>query len=270
MCYLAVFDTDFISKAYRIQNDLKRPLIDCMLDMIDFQFFCHEKVKCELRDGATDAYTWLDEKIKTEKVTCYTDARLINEFSKYGGETVWLYHRDFLSTACRTFSNDYFQTLYPGLEEAGIDCYNNDEYVFKLQEIEKSCLHDKNIGEIKSYVLMQALGWFYDQKQIIFCSDYRKARKGIAAISNGLSLQCMSVVSSFQVMKRYFDWSWEDAYPYIQSLIDFYDRYHQHSVKVLNLKNDVRKLSIFKVLEGIFSNQFILLKNGELQYKSNA
>lgn len=38
MCYLAVLDTDFISKAYRVKGILNKSLMECIMEMTALVF----------------------------------------------------------------------------------------------------------------------------------------------------------------------------------------------------------------------------------------
>lgn len=270
MCYLAVLDTDFISKAYRVKGILNKSLMECIMEMTGFSFFCHEKIKAELNEGAPEAYAWLNKEIKNQNVICYRDADLVTKLSQIYGENAWCVYRDFLNEACSTFSDNYFQELYPNLD--GMVYTNNEHYVFDLQEMDKKCPYDRNLGEIKSYVLMQVFRFLDEQKEIVFCSDDKEARNGISNLNEDFAFSCMSIAASFEMMKQYHSWSLEEAHPYITSLDKFYAKY-QHNpkpiFKVLNIDGDYQKIPIQKVLEDVFANKFTLQKNGELKYKKS-
>lgn len=70
-------------------------------------------------------------------------------------------------------------------------------------------------------------------------------------------------------LKEEANWTFEDAEPYIESLIAFYQDHHQTTFRVMEA-SEVRRLQRIpcrQVLQEIFNGKFIELKNGMLRYK---
>lgn len=71
------------------------------------------------------------------------------------------------------------------------------------------------------------------------------------------------------IAQFYPNWTFEDAEPYIESLIAFYQDHHQTTFRVMEA-SEVRRLQRIpcrQVLQEIFNGKFIELKNGMLRYK---
>lgn len=60
----ALLDTDFISKMHIIQKDAGNHLIDRIMELPGYQFFCHSQIRTELlRHNVSGAMEWLENKI---------------------------------------------------------------------------------------------------------------------------------------------------------------------------------------------------------------
>ena len=82
----ALLDTDFISKTHSVQDDGGNHLIDQVMELPGYEFFCHAQIVTELNRYNADAPIWLSEKIGAQKIKRYTDARKMTErlFRKAG------------------------------------------------------------------------------------------------------------------------------------------------------------------------------------------
>ena len=79
----AILDTDFVSKANIIKTE-SHVLADEVLAFPGYSFFCHQKMKEELADhGRRDAQVWLENKIKSGEIVCYSDDKILSEMSRY-------------------------------------------------------------------------------------------------------------------------------------------------------------------------------------------
>ena len=120
-----------------------------------------------------------------------------------------------------------------------------------------------NLGEIKSFVLLQVLSVMLGEQIYVFCSDDKNARNGA---TNFEDVRCISLVSVFSRLKEESNWTLADAEPYIESLIAFYQDHHQTTFRVMEA-SEVRRLQRIpcrQVLQEIFDGKFIELKNGML------
>ena len=60
----------------------------------------------------------------------------------------------------------------------------------------------QNLGELKSYVLLQVLNIKHGAQIYVFCSDDKNARNGVVSIGGA---KCISVLSSFVRLKMKSD-----------------------------------------------------------------
>lgn len=171
-----------------------------------------------------------------------------------------------LKLACDAFSRDYFSTHYLVLEEVDYVTISNENYLKELKLLDVEVGKKNNLGEIKSFVLLQVLSVMFGEQIYVFCSDDKNARNGA---TNFEDVRCVSLVSVFSRLKEEVNWTLEDAKPYIESLIAFYQSYHQSTFKVMEASDikRLRQVPCRQVLQDIFDGRFIELKNGMLRYK---
>ena len=62
----ALLDTDFISKTHSVQDDGGNHLIDRVMELPEYEFFCHAQIVTELNRYNADAPIWLSEKIGSQ------------------------------------------------------------------------------------------------------------------------------------------------------------------------------------------------------------
>ena len=63
----ALFDTDFISKTHLIRQDEQNKMIDRVMEMQGYRFFCHEQIRTELkRHNIGNSPEWLEARISYE------------------------------------------------------------------------------------------------------------------------------------------------------------------------------------------------------------
>lgn len=72
----ALLDTDFISKTHTVRIDDNDHLIDRILEMPEYVFFCHEQTVVELSRHNSYAPEWLKKKIEEKIILCYTDEQI--------------------------------------------------------------------------------------------------------------------------------------------------------------------------------------------------
>ena len=171
-----------------------------------------------------------------------------------------------LKLACDAFSRDYFSEHYRALEDADYATISNEDYLKELQLLDIEVGKKNNLGEIKSFVLLQVLSVMLGEQIYVFCSDDKNARNGA---TNFEDVRCISLVSVFSRLKEESNWTLDDAEPYIESLIAFYQDHHQTTFRVMEA-SEVRRLQRIpcrQVLQEIFDGKFIELKNGMLRYK---
>lgn len=67
----ALLDTDFISKTHFIHGDTEKCLVDLVVEMPGYCFFCHSQIIKELSRHNQQAIGWLQHKISEQKIQCY-------------------------------------------------------------------------------------------------------------------------------------------------------------------------------------------------------
>ena len=254
----ALLDTDFISKTHSVQ-DGGNHLIDQVMELPEYEFFCHAQIVTELNRYNADAPVWLREKIKTQKIKSYTDQEILETLALVRGPLACATYTQMLKLACDAFSKDYFSEHYHALEDADYVTISNEDYLKELQSFDIEVGKKNNLGEIKSFVLLQVLSVMLGEQIYVFCSDDKNARNGA---TNFEDVRCISLVSVFSRLKEESNWTLADAEPYIESLIAFYQDHHQTTFRVMEA-SEVRRLQRIpcrQVLQEIFDGKFIELK----------
>lgn len=262
MTVSTVLDADFIIKASSIFDVSNKNLLDRLLELPNRKFYCHFQVYSEILNDRIISY--LDEKIHSKQITCYKDEHIIACLEKYYGELAFYQYMNFLETACKAFDAKKFADIY--------SCFDNDDrfdkstYLSKLKKAELNIGKDNDMGEIKSYVLLQML-YYLDENTCMFGSDDKKARQGIVSVNPGGVFKCVSILSLFELFRLELKWGFETAKPYIDAVINFYGEYNQKTFKVYDYNTNFEKVSMRKVFEDLFAGKFELLANGFLRYK---
>ena len=76
----ALLDTDFISKTHLIRKDDQNKMIDRIMEMQGYHFFCHEQIRTELaRHNIGNSPEWLETRILDGTIHCTTDEEIIDE-----------------------------------------------------------------------------------------------------------------------------------------------------------------------------------------------
>ena len=223
----ALLDTDFISKTHSVQDDNGNHLIDRVMELPEYEFFCHAQIVTELNRYNADAPIWLSEKIGAQKIKSYTDQEILESLSLVRGPLACATYTQMLKLACDAFSKDYFSEHYRVLEEADYTVISREDYLKELERLDIEVGKKNNLGEIKSFVLLQVLSVMLGEQIYVFCSDDKNARNGA---TNFEDVRCISLVSVFSRLKEESNLTLADAEPYIESLIAFYQDHHQGGV----------------------------------------
>lgn len=263
----AILDTDFVSKANIIKTE-NRVLADEVLAFPGYSFFCHQKMREELSDhGTGSAQTWLANKIVSGEIICYSDDQILSEMGRAVSDNCFLYYRSFLKQGCELFDSEFYSRYFRPLDtlmEAG--GYNRRTFISVLQSCENQIGRQKSYGEIKAFVLSQAIKFLHGTEAYIFCSDDFGARQGFA---NGAQIPCISILSIF--LKLWLNGkTMEEVEPFFQSFVDWCsDRENpQTHVKVWIFRNgsDKReKAEIGSILTDIYAGLYRARKDGDLQ-----
>lgn len=125
----ALLDTDFISKTHSVQDDGGNHLIDRVMELPGYEFFCHAQIVTELNRYNADAPIWLSEKIGAQKIKSYTDQEILNTLALVRGPLACATYTQMLKLACDAFSRDYFSEHYRALEEADYAAISREDYM---------------------------------------------------------------------------------------------------------------------------------------------
>ena len=263
---MALLDTDFISKTCRISDCNDLTLCDLITSLSGYYFFCHAQIMKEMNIHHQKASRWLDESITSCKIHCYSDIQILDELAVYYGDLMSLVYANMLKEACNAFSRNLFQMYYPEIESYDFASGNKEKFVDLLEKEDEKMGKNKNLGEIKTYVLLQFLSIKYGEQIYIFCSDDKNTRNGIVNLAN---VRCISVLSSFLRMRKEKKWEFREAYPYVNAYVNLCAEYKQISFKVIEESDVSRMIRVpcEQVLRDIFDDKFIELKNGTLKYK---
>jgi len=260
---IALLDTDFISKAFQSCAG-EEHLIDRVLSLPGYKFFCHQQIVTELGRHFSDAVKWLRGKIEDGNVMCYTDEDLLDKLQKVYGDSCFLFYMSFLNKACAAYSKDYYSTHYKDLSLLDSDPIDKKEFLVALEKGDQSIGEDNDLGEIKTAVLLQVLSNLLGEQIYIFCSDDRNARNGITQFSG---ISCMSILSIFWWLKNECDLPKEKAREYFDSYVLTLAG-SQTTFKVIErgAMDRFEKIPVAKVFDEIYDDKFMLLRNGMLKY----
>ena len=225
-------------------------------------------MKEELADhGRRDAQVWLENKIKSGEIVCYSDDKILSEMSRYIHNSCFLYYRSFLKQGCDIFSAEFYNQYFLPLDEMmDSGTYDQERFLAVLRSCENQIGHQKSYGEIKAYVLAQTIKLLYNTEAYIFCSDDFGARRGFA---NSAQIPCISILSVFLKL-RLLGRMMEEVEPYFQSFLHWcFDRENpQTHVKIWLFKDgsDKReKVPLETVLHDIYEGLYYARKDGDLQ-----
>jgi hypothetical protein len=262
----ALLDTDFISKAHLIRKDEDNKLIERIFQLPDYEFYCHEQIKIELlRHNIAGSSEWLIEQIANSQVSCYDDKRILSELAEIYGDSVPAMYVQMLKAACEAYRTGYFTEQFANVTSLDYTAIDKDSFLVVLDQECTALGEDHNLGELKSYVLLQFLNLTLGQQIYVFCSDDRNARNGIISIGGA---RCISVLSLFLRLKKECGFEKEEADPYIQSYLEFLQNSKQTTFRIQNgpSASQIVKTPCNQVFEDLYDGKLEELKNGNLKY----
>ena len=265
---IALLDTDFIFKTH-ISQSATDHLIDKVLLLPGYDFYCHGQIVTELGRHTPDAFLWLQNKIQSQEIRCYTDEMILDELEQIYGSACCNGYAQFLKDACDAFGDDHFANYYAALQGLDYSKISKIEFLEILAAADDSVGRQNSLGEIKTYVLLQTLDILNGEHIYMFCSDDQKARTGITQFSN---VRCISVLSAFLKLKNEIGLTKDLAEPYCNSWLAFCTSHKQATFKVLvaNEKRRFCKVPCAQVLDDIYDDKFLILGDGNLKYKPPA
>lgn len=261
-----LLDTDFISKMHLIRKDEQNKLIDKIMVMPGYLFYCHKQISVELmRHNIAGAPEWFETKITSKSICMYDDEMILDELSEVYGDLAISAYADMLKTACDAYKDGYFEEKFILVSQ--MDCLriSREEFLKQLQDDCNAIGEGQNLGELKSYVLLQVLNLKFGEKIYVFCSDDKNARNGVVSIGGA---RCISVLSSFVRLKKEIGFTKEEAVPYIDSYMNKCLGKGQKTFKVQDTSKEKRmsKIPCEQVFNEIFDGRIDELMTGNLKY----
>lgn len=259
----AALDSDFISKTYRSLANGER-LLDVILGLTEFEFICHEYVFSEINRYDPEMFSYLAENVSNGRIIKYNDEMLLNRLSGAYLSLGCSMFIDFLEAGCNYFSASLFKDVYGDLavktRKHGI---TDADFLIHLSECDKSVVNDFNLGEIKTSLMLQTLFVTGSEKVMFFCSDDRKACLSMNVMNN---IECIGSLSSFWVIKQIAKMEKEMAGKFFSAWMQLHrNTSGQVDFKVYDYNGNVIKQNGFDIFDGIYGNEFGLVKDGFLK-----
>lgn len=265
----ALLDTDFISKMHLIRKDDQDKLIDKIMEMPNYTFYCHKQIGIELlRHNIAGSPEWFAEKLADKSISLYDDEMIMDELSDIYGELAIASYVGMLRTACDAYSEGYFEENFIGISKLDYSCVSREEFLKQLESDCNAISEGENLGELKSYVLLQVLNMKFGEQIYVFCSDDKNARGGIVSIGGA---RCISVLSSFIRLQKEIGFTRDDAEPYIKSYMSRCLGKDQTTFKVQDTTKEKRmcKVPCEQVFDEMFMGKIEEMKTGNLKYIEN-
>lgn len=192
----ALLDTDFISKAHLIRKDDQNKMIDRIMEMQGYRFYCHDQIRTELaRHNIGHSPEWLESRIFDGTVHCTTDEEILDELHQIYSDSAEAMYASMLKNGCEAFRKNYFTDNFKHVQALDYQAITRDVFLQELKEDCDEIGEGNNLGELKSYVLYQALCSKLGEQIYVFCSDDGNARKGIISLGGA---KCIGILSAFK------------------------------------------------------------------------
>ncbi len=262
----ALLDTDFISKMHLIRKDDQNKLIDKIMAMPNYSFYCHKQIGIELvRHNIAESPEWFNAKVADKSISLYDDEMIMDELSEIYGELAIAFYVGMLQTACDAYSEGYFEEKFVGLSQLEYLSVSREDFLKQLESDCNAIGEGQNLGELKLYVLLQVLNMKFGEQIYVFCSDDKNARSVVVGIGGA---RCISVLSSFIRLQKEIDFTREDAEPYIRSYMNGCLGKNQTTFKVQDTSKEKRmcKVPCEQVFDEMFNGKIEEMKTGNLKY----
>lgn len=263
----ALLDADFIIKTMIAQKDTCNRLLDWLVSNSHYQFVCHDMAMQEIsKHDNCGAVPWLSNAVGDGRVILYTDQDIVTELYSFIGAAGIQMYKDFLKISCESMSATFYTQYYSIVDafdpEGGVTAFMN-----VLQQCDAAVGSSNSLGERKAMILLQWLLYFHPNKVYMFCSDDRKARAGLYAVT---SVPCKSVMTIFWDMKKQ-GVNKNESYQYFYPLEQFMTQYGKTTgnIRVLEAKsNNQIAIPCKQIFDEIFDGKYNSLKTGFLRYKA--
>lgn len=125
---------------------------------------------------------------------------ILESLSLVRGPLACATYTQMLKLACDAFSKDYFSEHYQALEEADYAAISREDYLKELERLDIEVGKKNNLGEIKSFVLLQVLSVMLGEQIYVFCSDDKNARNGATNFEDNVVVAFDFIVSAVLVI----------------------------------------------------------------------
>ena len=197
----ALLDTDFISKMHLIRKDDHNKLIDKIMAMPGYCFYCHKQIQVEImRHNIAGAPEWFQSKIESKSICMYDDEMILDELSGVYGEWAISAYAGMLKTACDAYKDGYFEEKFVLVSQMDCRSISREDFLKQLQDDCDTIGEGQNLGELKSYVLLQVLNLKFGEQIYVFCSDDKNARNGVISIGGA---RCIAIAAEEYGSKFY-------------------------------------------------------------------
>lgn len=262
----ALLDTDFIAKMHLIRKDEQNKLIDKIMTMPNYTFYCHKQIHIELsRHNIAGSPEWFEASVANKSIRLYDDEKLLDELSAIYGILAPVMYANMMKTACDVYKDNYFEEKFTRLSQLNDPKINREAFLKQLEADGEDIGEGHNLGELKLYVLLQVLNIKLGQQIYVFCSDDKNARKGVISIGGA---RCISVLSSFIRLQKEIGFTREDAEPYIKSYMSECLGKSQTTFKVQDTSKEKRmcKVPCEQVFNEMFAGKIDEMRTGNLKY----
>ena len=131
----ALLDTDFISKMHLIRKDDHNKLIDKIMAMLGYCFYCHKQIQVEImRHNIAGAPEWFQSKIESKSICMYDDEMILDELSGVYGEWAISAYAGMLKTACDAYKDGYFEEKFVLVSQMDCRSISREDFLKQLQD----------------------------------------------------------------------------------------------------------------------------------------
>ena len=134
----ALLDTDFISKMHLIRKDDHNKLIDKIMAMPGYCFYCHKQIQVEImRHNIAGAPEWFQSKIESKSICMYDDEMILDELSGVYGEWAISAYAGMLKTACDAYKDGYFEEKFVLVSQMDCRSISREDFLKQLIKLSK-------------------------------------------------------------------------------------------------------------------------------------
>lgn len=127
-------------------------------------------------------------------VLCYDDGQIMDDLKDIYGASAPAIYAQLMKTACEAHKAGFFDEKFVELAQIDYSNISREEFLEKLKADCDAIGEGKNLGELKTYVLLQTLSIKLGEQIYVFCSDDKNARNGaISSMKMGSDLHRVTI-----------------------------------------------------------------------------